>query len=213
MFHKSKKHLHSVFFILFLVHFSFCQAVQKGTFINDPYIGGPNFGKQVIAVSTLGKVDASGIGPLGLRMEFLISDRVGVTFDGIFNSAAAKYRYTPDIIVNDDGMTVPNNKEYSYSIQLNSLRIQFGMNYHFDFFGDNSDFFLGFGGGTDNVQVNFSSTEPNFVGSLKPPILILPFSLRLRVGTRYYFSEFLGANLEIGLGGPFISGGLSFRLK
>jgi hypothetical protein len=40
---------------------------------------------------------------------------------------------------------------------------------------------------------------------------LLPFSMRLCTGIRYYFSDNIGANMELGLGGPLVSLGLSLK--
>ena len=56
--------------------------VEQGSIIIDPYYGFPNFGKKLadsfISDSITGSIDVTGIGPCGLRGEYLVSDNFGV---------------------------------------------------------------------------------------------------------------------------------------
>ncbi|MCC5924262.1 MAG: hypothetical protein JJT77_10780 [Crocinitomicaceae bacterium] len=207
-----KNHIFTALMVLFAAQLSFGQAVQKGNFIIDPYYGWPNLGKQFLSETIADGVTPRGIGPWGLRLEYLVGDRFGITLDGIHNSAGAEYRETPDFITNDNGVSVPNNQEFTYRAMMNRLRIQLGFNYHFDFNDDNLDAYFGVAAGTNNRFWSVSTNEPNsnFADEATSGTL-LPFSARIRFGGRYYFNDVIGANLELGLGGPLISAGLSFR--
>ena len=65
--------------------FSASAQVQQGSILIDTYYGFPNLYKSIFesAVSTASatNVNAGGIGPLGLRAEYVASDKFGVGID------------------------------------------------------------------------------------------------------------------------------------
>jgi len=95
---------------------------------------------------------------------------------------------------------------------MKRLRIHVRFNYHFDISNPNLDGYAGIGAGTNN---RFRSAYENGVELDDTGIgnqTLIPVSARICAGLRYYFTENLGLKLELGLGGPVISGGLSIRL-
>lgn len=207
-------------FIVGVSSISISQALRQGNIIIDPYYGFPNFEKSFITgiqVDYEEGYSTKGLGPWGLRMEYLVGDQFGLTLDGIHNSAGVEYRGTPNYINDENGNSIPNNEEYRYKIMLHRLRVQVGLNYHFDFSEPQLDGYFGVAAGTNNRSFRITTTEPNsdienesfddILGFFR-----LPVSMRLRFGGRYYFSENIGMNMEFGLGGPVLSAGLSVRL-
>ena len=180
--------------------------VEQGSIIIDPYYGFPNFGKKLadsfISDSITGSIDVTGIGPCGLRGEYLVSDNFGVGFDFIYNSVGAKSDYSEY-----DGAGVLRN--YTDKVNMQRFRVQLRMNYHF-VQTDAVDAYAGFGAGTNIRKFSYSSDNPNYVPESISGAL-LPVSLRLAIGVRYYFIPNVGINAEIGLGGPAISGGISIK--
>ena len=83
------------------------------------------------------------------------------------------------------------------------------MNYHF-VATDNLDAYFGVGVGANIRRIGTKTDYPNYDDNAVSGSLI-PVSLRVALGTRYYFTENIGLNLELGLGGPFISGGVSVK--
>ena len=200
---------------------SFGQTIFQGTFIIDPYYGFPNFGKFVISPSNVGESEYKvlGVGPWGVRMEYLIDDKFGITLDGIHNSAGFSLKNIPDFTLDDEGNLVSNEEEYRYKFMMNRLRFQVGLNYHFDFTEPMLDGYIGFAAGTNNRTWSLTSNEPNFENYDELKIIKdifdffrIPVSARLRFGGRYYFTDNFGVNLEFGLGGPVISTGLSIKI-
>jgi hypothetical protein len=184
----------------------FSQAVSTGNFILEPYYGGPNFGKNIYqsiedAVGTK-KFTATGIGPAGLRGEYMIGETFGLGFDVIYNSNNYTYFQVDSI-----NTSVVN----SYERTMNRLRVQMRFNFHFDVTNPNLDAYFGIAAGTNTRYKKYyvngiESTNDNF--SLKT---LVPFSLRVCSGMRYYFNQNFGLNAEIGLGGPLVSAGLSVK--
>jgi hypothetical protein len=185
----------------------FSQAVSTGNFIFDAYYGAPNFGKSFFqtiedAAGTQ-NFSASGIGPAGLRGEYMIGETFGLGFDVIYNSNNIKYNEVDSFNTN-----IIN----SYERTMNRLRVQMRFNFHFNVTNPNLDAYFGVAAGTNTrfrkYYVNgVESSNDTFTGSGT----LIPFSLRVCTGMRYYFNQNFGLNAEIGLGGPLVSAGLSVK--
>lgn len=179
--------------------------VEQGNIIIDPYYGYPNFGKSTAdALVTDGDVlDVTGIGPAGMRVEYLISDNFGVGVDFIYNSFGVAATY-------DSIDSLGNSATYTDNVDMRRIRVQLRMNYHF-VQTDQMDAYVGFGAGTNFRKYTYSSTNPSFIASDDLTATPIPVSVRIALGARFYFTENIGINAELGLGGPVISGGLSIK--
>ena len=193
---------------------SFGQANTQGSIIIDPYYGYPNFGKSFFSIleTTTLNYKATGIGPCGLRAEYMISDKIGVGIDFIYNSNKTSYSDTATVY--DSISQSYSNYMYSYERTMQRIRVHARINFHFDISNPNLDAYFGVGAGTNNrirhyyqngVEINDDLT------SLLSKLTASPVTIRLCTGLRYYFTPNIGANLELGLGGPLISAGASFR--
>lgn len=196
---------------------SHAQANFTGNVIIDPYYGFPNFGKSFASnfeSSNSSDFKVKGLGPLGLRAEYMVADRMGVGIDVIYNSYDLEYLNTQTDSVYDGNtnswMTTTTTTNNEYSMQR--LRVQARFNYHFDVSNPMLDAYFGVGAGTNKryrkayengVEVNDETDLGNFT--------LLPVSIRICTGFRYYFSQNFGINAELGLGGPLISAGISAR--
>jgi outer membrane protein W len=180
------------------------QAVSEGNIIIDPYYGYPNFGSKF--ASSLNGIENSkvtGIGPMGLRAEYMVADKFGIGVDFIYNSFNVSG--TIDSL-NSDGTLY---KSYDAKIYSQRYRPQIRMNYHF-VSNDALDAYVGVGVGANIRKIGTKTDYPNYNDNSISGSLI-PVSLRLALGMRYYFTDNIGLNLELGLGGPFMSGGLSIK--
>lgn len=187
--------------------------VGQGSVIVDPYYGFPNFGKSFLqavedANPNAQNFNIGGIGPAGLRAEYMVSDRIGLGFDIIYNSNSSSFTVTDTVGTDGSGDPVTETNDWDYKMQR--VRAQVRFNYHFDISNPNFDSYIGLGAGTNN---RFRTTHKNGQeeeGELDD-FTLLPFSMRICAGARYYFTDNLGLNMEIGLGGPVISGGVSVK--
>lgn len=186
------------------------QAVAKGTIIIDPYYGAPNFGKKFISGlqdenTTLKTGGVKGLGPMGLRAEYMLADKFGLGVDFIYNSTS--------IDLARDSFDNSGNfyKTYTGTGSMNRIRVQLRFNYHF-VSTDNLDAYFGVGAGSNTRIWKTKSNDPTYDFNEKTKGTLLPVSMRIAVGMRYYFIPNLGLNAEIGLGGPLISAGLSFKI-
>lgn len=189
------------------------QVNNQGSIIVDPYYGFPNLGKSTLSQISehITGLSTKGIGPVGLRAEYFVSDKIGVDF--IYNSNRLKYEKS-------DTSTVYNSQTQGYdqvvtykSIErlMQRFRFQARINYHFiDCSNENLDPYVGFAVGTNRKIKDYSIDG---VRQSNESAFTIPFSLRVCTGLRYYFTPLIGANVELGLGGPLISAGVSIKLK
>lgn len=196
---------------------SFAQAAYTGNIIIDPYYGFPNFGKSFASnfeSSSSSDFQVKGLGPMGLRAEYMVADRMGVGFDVIYNSYDLKYKdvQTDSIYDGNTNMWTTQTTTSDNEYKMQRLRVQLRFNYHFDVSNPMLDAYFGVGAGTNNryrkayengVEVNDDTDLGN--------LTLLPVSFRICTGMRYYFSQNIGINAELGLGGPFISAGISAK--
>lgn len=177
------------------------QTVSKGNVIINPYYGGPNLGKSLAkTLNTTSEISISGIGPAGIRLEYMLADRFGMGVDFIYNTFVFKYSEVDSV-----GAT------WSYKNGMNRTRIHLRFNYHLSSSNENLDRYLGLGAGTNNRKWYYGSDELGYIAADEVSATAIPFSMRLAFGIRYYFLENLGLNAEIGIGGPIVSAGLSVK--
>ena len=202
-----------LFFFLSLKFVASSQISFTSNQLIEPYLGFPNLGRlsaQIIDTSILEKQDQkfSGIGPSGFRYSYMLSDAFSLGIDLIYNSLSEKYRTSQDVFMNNTWTTI--NKNMLVSTQR--LRIHVRMNFHFSAFSDMSDSYLGLGFGTNNKWKK-TSENGNVIEKISgSEAVIFPFSLRLCYGYRYFFNYNWGIHGEVGLGGPLLSLGLSYKI-
>lgn len=180
------------------------QAVSQGNIIIDPYYGFPNWGaKLASSASNLDGINVTGIGPAGLRAEYMVADNFGIGIDFIYNSFNIKGSVDS---LNPNGTVY---KTYDVKTFAQRYRVHLRMNYHF-VSTDVVDAYVGFGVGANIRRFGLTTDYPDYDGGAVSGSLI-PVSARLALGMRYYFTDNLGLNLELGIGGPMLSGGLSLK--
>lgn len=184
------------------------QVSQKGDKIIDVYYGFPNLYSAVfkMAHAETGSelnVDFGGIGPIGGRFEYLVTDRIGLGLDIGFNSSTINFSKS-----GFNQLMEPVIYDYAYSTQ--KLGVMATLNYHFLKNSEKFDLYGILGIGYGNRTFELTSTDPNYVTeSYDTP---LPIAARLGIGMRYMFTDNLGANLSLGAGqGGLVNGGLSYK--
>lgn len=188
--------------------------VEQGNMIVDLYYGFPNFGKTLWKVleddSSNANTKATGIGPLGGRFEYMIADNLGFGVDINYLSNGFEYDYTSSVY--DTTTSTFVNQTYHVTYTKQKLRIMARLNYHF-VQTDVVDAYVGFGAGYKHKINKFTSTNPNDSESeLEAGLNLVPVSIRICLGTRFFFTENIGINMELGAGGgPLLSGGLSLK--
>lgn len=199
---------------MFAFNMTNAQAVNEGDIIFDAYIGFPNlykigFKNTNANSGTEMDINVTGIGPLGIRGEYMVADKFGVGLDIGFSNTNINYR-------EENTYTNPNNgnsttEVYDYKLFTQKLGVMVTFNYHFIQSSDNFDAYVMTGAGYGNRTFGWETNDPNFKEqNFNSPI---PVAARIGVGMRYFFNDNIGVNLAIGLGqGGLLNGGISFKL-
>lgn len=181
------------------------QAVQKGDFLITGFSSYPNWGKflmeSAIESQGISQYNVTGIPPSGLKLEFMLSNEMSFTLDGIFNTWNASWI---------------DAKDYENDVKLSRARVQIGLNYHIpDLESDELDLYGGLGIGTNNRNLSISSEDPDFNEDvfISNPFVAFPLSFRMRFGGTYYIKENFGINFELATGGPIVGAGLVFKVR
>jgi hypothetical protein len=191
---------------------SFSQSLFVGNHVIEPYIGFPNVTKYVpmLALSQEPEniTNYVGLPPSGFRYSYMLTDDISFGVDVIFDRSRKDFVSTDTVFQN-------GGWEYlSYEGQRTQtrLRLQARMNFHIPISQPNADSYIGLGFGTNNRWIKDYKNgvlDRELKGS---DAILIPFSMRVCYGYRYYFNYNLGIVGEIGIGGPLISFGLSYKL-
>ena len=178
------------------------QAIGEGKIIVDGYYGFGNLYNAIfeaLASSSGSNITNKFMGPLGVRGEYLISDKVGFGLDLGYSSASMNYNetitsYNPDI----NGNQIASTDTYDYSIKTSKIGAMVTFNYHF-VESDKFDAYFVTGLGYGNRTTTYTSTNKDYIVPSSTSSLF-PVAARIGVGMRYFFTENIGANLGLGLG-------------
>lgn len=175
---------------------AFSQSVKDGDVQVRAYYGYPYFvGAYVKAAlesdSSAAGVDVRNTNHIGASFQIMVSEKIGLGLDYTFAKVSATYM---------DGVD-------RYKLSLTKHRITALMSFHFAN-SQSVDPYFNVGAGYKMNQVKY--TEPGYDDSavLKNAV---PLSARLGIGLNYFFSDAIALNAEVGLGGPLVQLGLTFK--
>lgn len=180
------------------------QINQKNKVFIDAYYGFPNLightlKNKVRAYTEILRIDIGGNGPYGGKVEYMFHDQIGIGLD--VNTSAAHIVF--------DGIDELDYERH-YEITRKVLRIFPRISFHF-LRHEKLDLFSGLGLGYNGSKWQFKTDDPNFDN--REFSAIIPVSFRFFIGSRYFFTNYLGINFEVGIGGGgLLQGGLSFRI-
>lgn len=153
-------------------------------------------------------------GTAGLSSERMVSDLVSVGFDVLYSKANISYNQFVSGFNNGNFQ----QNTYDYNIKVSSLCVFFRSNIHFFWiFDENIDLYMMVSLGYRRTKFKTDTTDPSF--EFNPNIYYsfgdpaFPVGGKFGLGFRYYFSELIGANVEIGFGQPNISAGINLRFS
>jgi len=184
--------------------------VEEGSILFDLYYGYPNGGKTAfdfLADQGGLNLESKGIGPIGARFEYMVADNLGVGVD--FNYVGSSLSYDDTVSVYNSTTSMWETDTYNYKYTRNKIRVSARVNYHF-VSTDAVDAYVGFGAGYKHKINKFTSSDPN-AEDLEGALNLIPVAVRICIGTRFFFTDNIGINLELGLGGPLMSGGLTLK--
>jgi hypothetical protein len=203
-------------FLLFTANLSKAQILFAGNHIVEGYAGLPNMARFSGGINfftseiNTGEVTRfRGIAPSGIRYSYMISEDLSFGFDLMYNSSNVTS------VKNDqfyDGITGQFiTSDTTFQTITNRLRFHARMNFHIQTSRPESDSYFGLGIGSNNRWIE-SYKNNVFVEKLKgSDASILPISMRICYGYRYFFGYNWGISGEVGLGGPLISLGASYK--
>jgi hypothetical protein len=184
--------------------------IEQGKVLVDVYYGFPNFYTAVLKAANSNAVNSGsqlnitskGIGPVGIRGEYMVTDRLGLGLDMHYQSSTFQY--------NSNGTDVNGNTVlYNYNFTTSKIVVMPSFKFHF-LEEEKMDLYLQVAAGYGHRTFKTTSTNPDYINSPKISGLV-PVSFRVACGYRYFFTENIGINLALGIGGPLISAGLALK--
>jgi opacity protein-like surface antigen len=197
--------------------FSASAQVQQGSILVDAYYGFTNIPGALynsnwdFEAEYWGATEAntSGLGPIGIRAEYLATDKLGLGIDFALNTNSASFVGTDYV----------NGEEISFDTEGSSTKwgAMITLNYH-AFTNEVIDFYIMGGAGYKNRTSTLTTTNPNYTDEQfndqaigLTPDTSIPLAARLGLGLRIFFTENIGANVGLGFGqGGILNAGLSF---
>ncbi len=186
------------------------QATRKGQIMVEPYYGFPNLWTGLLKVAAVAysdvnedDIEASGLGPMGIRAQYMVTDQLSVGLDFFYASSRLKY-----LDNTTDGLGNPVT--YSYEINMPRPRFLIRGEYHIPA-SDAIDPYAAGGLGVDATSLTFKTNDPFFIEDEFKVRGSLPVSYRLAFGSRFYLARNVGLGIELGLGGPLLTGGLALK--
>jgi outer membrane protein W len=143
----------------------------------------------------------SALGPIGVTYEYGVSSKISV-------GAQVAYSTMKNVVTEKDGISA--GKDYIETQKLNQLSVIFRGNYHFGK-GPKFDPYAGLGLGYGNFKYSVSDNDP--ASSVNLGIAVPgAFGITGQLGAKYYFSNNIGAYVEVGyLAGSFAQVGITAK--
>ncbi len=159
-------------------------TVLKNTYANDP--------------SIQSGLEISGVGPIGFRGEYMVTDKFGFGID--VNYSNTRLQWTEEF----------SGTVYNYELNAPRFRVMGKFNFHFAS-SDVFDAYSSVGAGYNSAKITLKTNDPSYTD--EEQVALIPIAFRLAIGARYFFTDNIGANLEFGLGGgALMHVGLSYKL-
>lgn len=190
------------------------QAVETGNVIITAQYGFPDLFKTVIKraydnADVYNNLEIKGFGPLSLRGEYMVADKIGIGL--LFNYTSTSISYIENSEVIDPNTGAVTSSPYDYTLKLTRFRAMPRFGFHFGN-SDSFDGYFGVAAGYYSANLTYETNDPNAQDDDFNWSNITPLSVRLDVGGTYFFTENIGLNFEIGIGGgPVTNLGLSFK--
>ena len=218
--------------------FSGSAQVAQGNILVDAYYGFTNVGAALYESNwdfeaaywegytngSVSEATTSSLGPIGVRAEYLVSDKFGVGVDFAFDQSSSSFERSYDS--DGDGLEeayLTEGKTFKWGAMLT-------LNYHM-VTNQYIDLYLMGGAGYKSRTSSLTTNDPweddillanvDYTTGVEAfdeqaigitPETTIPFTGRLGLGCRFFFTENIGANVGIGLGqGGIVNAGLSFK--
>lgn len=175
------------------------QVYEGGEFLIDAYYGWPNgytslFRGIVSEDPEVDNVRIRSLGPLGLKLEYVLSERIGIGLH-------VNYANSSISATTSELDSAGNYVEYDYKLSVPRFRIMPTFNVHF---GDADDFdpYFSLGVGYKSANLIFKSDDPSLENEEESyNVNMTPLAFRLEFGARYFFTDNFGVHSAIGISG------------
>lgn len=181
------------------------QVVEQGDFIIDGYYGFPNLMTgllRTVAQNTntnLFDLKVTGVGPFGGRLSYMATENLGVGLEVYYAKSGFEY---------SDTLISGNGTRYFYRLTNPRPRFLARVDYHFNI-AEKVDMYAAAGLGFSAASYKFETNDPTFDINQYSTRTLVPVAYRIAFGTKFYFVKFLGAGIEVAMGGPLVTVGLS----
>jgi len=182
--------------------------LQKGNIIVDAYYGFPNLWTVILKAGYLDGSETSSSwgssGPLGVKVEYMISNKMGVGLD--INYATSWVQWTEAKSIYDSNTGNYVDVLYNYKVNVPRIGIMPRFYYHF-LNHKNFEMYGSAAIGYRSTSFNYTSNNPD--PSWESDLTTIPIGYRMAVGGRFFFTKNIGLNFECGIGGALITAGLA----
>lgn len=183
-------------------------AFEEGAMVVTVGYGFPNLTKMIFKLyqNEIG-YKVSGFGPAHAKFEYGLSDKIGVGVS--MGLVTSKVSWTYEETTYDPVTGYANGTAtYEEGFKGSSFVVLARMNYHFGT-TDKLDPYWGFGAGYNANGFKYYNTNPNSIEDIK--LAGLPIGFESTVGMRYYFTDNIGAYMELGWGKSLLQAGLAAK--
>jgi opacity protein-like surface antigen len=192
-------------------------CIEKGKFIVDVYYGYPyvmgTYVKSVFINNNNNGNNSSvesvrNWNHIGGKFEYMLSDKIGIGLEYTYASVDIKYFENKNVLQNNQYV----NKTFHYKATLYKQRVLARINFHF---GTTDKFdpygTIGFGYKTSLLKSNNTDDQKSINDFNSTFSNLFPIAFRFGIGARYFFTENFGLNVEAGIGGPSVQGGVTVK--
>lgn len=154
------------------------------------------------------------MGTLGLSTERMITDLYSIGGEAMYSKANISYSEMTKGYLNG----IYQQINYDYSIRASTLCILLRGNIHFPWlFDEKFDVYALYALGYRRTKFKIETNDPDFVFNVNNYYSFIdptfPVTGKFGFGIRYYFSELLGANVEVSVGQPNVAVGINLRFS
>jgi hypothetical protein len=187
------------------------QAFDKGKSIVSVGYGFPNLGASIFksAYGTEVGYKVTGIGPMFLKYEYGVSEKIGLGIIAGYSGFTIKWQEEYSTYNSTTGTY--STGYYNWNLKYTSPSVGVRFNYHFAT-KDKLDPYFGVGAGWRGGSFSYSTDDPNGTGTVTKVKVLFPVYMPITVGMRYYFTDNIGAYIELGIDkGSVVQGGLALK--
>lgn len=174
----------------------------EGKFIADVYYGYPYLAGRIVKTvfdnNTSNNSDIESVknlNHLGAKFEYMITDEIGLGLE--YTYASVSIFYKSEKFVNNQYQTYHYKAQLIKQRALARVNIHFATTEKFDPYGT-----IGFGYKISTLKTNNIDDQQLVKNYNISGFNLFPVAVRLGIGARYYFSEYVGVSAEVGIGGP-----------